>query len=80
MDFTLIPKRHVPVVKSDTTDISTIGTGTLGLFVGTSGDVVLKDTQGALATYKAGAGQYIVGSFTRVMEATTAADIVAVYA
>jgi hypothetical protein len=76
MDYSLIPERHAPVVKSDVTDIGV----TIGLFVGTAGDVVVKDKLGNLATYKAGAGGYLIGKFTRVMASTTAADIVALYA
>lgn len=72
------PTRGAPITKSDSTVIEV----TQGLHVGTAGDLVVEyvDGPGVAVTLKGiQAGQIVPGQFTKVLAATTAADIVALY-
>ncbi len=69
-----IPAQHIAVAKND----AGLGFTTVALYIGTAGDLTVKDTKGVVVTYK-GASGYIPGQFTAVMAATLAADIVALY-
>lgn len=73
------PTRSAAVTKSDSTDIT--ATATKGLWVGTAGDLSVKYAGDSAATTLKGvaAGTYVPGAFSRVMAATTAADIVSLY-
>lgn len=71
------PTKFASVVKSDSTDITL--TATKGLWVGTAGDLIAKGTDGVAVTFKVVSGSYVPGAFSRVMVATTAADIVSYY-
>lgn len=75
-DPTLIPSNYANVTPSDTTPLG----ATLGLYVGVSGAVVVMGANGTQATFQALAGQYLSGRFQRVMAASTASSIVALYA
>lgn len=65
----------VAVTPSDTTDL----TGCRALWVGTSGDLVVKDMSGTQVTIANATVQYHPIRVTRVMAATAASDIVALY-
>ncbi len=73
-----IPSRWVTCTPSDATDL----TGSVGLYVGTTGNVSVKslnfDT--AVAFNAVPAGTFIPGNFTRVMASTTASNILVAYA
>lgn len=74
-----IPSRWVTCTPSDATDL----TGSIGLYVGGTGDVSVRclnapDTTVTFATVPA--GTFIPGNFTRVMAATTATTILIAYA
>lgn len=74
-----IPSRWVTCTPSDSTDI----TGSIGLYVGGSGNVSVRclnapDTTVVFATVPA--GTFIPGNFTRVMAATGATTILVAYA
>lgn len=75
----LHPRRSAAVTKSDSTDIT--ATATQGIWVGTAGDLVVKFKNDSSATTlkNVANGTYVRGSFSRVMAATTAADIVSFY-
>ena len=75
-DLTLIPSKFKPVTASDTAPVG----ATLGLYVGGAGSVVVKGEDDIQATFVCQAGQYLVGRFALVMAATTATNIVALYA
>jgi hypothetical protein len=75
-DPTLIPSNYANVTPSDTTPVS----ASLGLYIGVSGSVVVMGANGVQATFQALAGQYLSGKFYKVMAATTASSIVALYA
>lgn len=72
----LIPKSFAPVTPSDTVSIGR----TIGLYIGNGGNVVVKGEDGVTATFVASGGQYLSGSFSYVMAATTATSIVALRA
>lgn len=65
--------RLIAVTPSDATDL----TGTRGLYVGTSGDLIIKDMNGTQTTIANAPVGYHPLRVTRVMAATTATDIVA---
>ena len=71
--------KAVAVTKRDSTDIT--ATATMGLWVGTAGDLVvkMKDDSTAVTLKNVANGTYVRGSFSRVMAATTAQDIVSFY-
>ncbi len=74
MDETLIPAKFANVTKSDTNPVN----ANLGLYIGGSGDVVVKGADGVSATFTVGSGQYLTGRFHMVMSTgTTATGIVA---
>ena len=73
MDSTLIPQRWAPVTPSNTAPVG----NTIGLYVGTAGNVVAEGVDGVEATFVCQAGQYLTGKFTKVKTATTASNIVA---
>lgn len=73
------PSRWVTCTPSDATDL----TGSIGLYVGGTGNVSVRclnapDTTVVFATVPA--GSFIPGNFTRVMAATTATTILVAYA
>ena len=74
-----IPSRWVTCTPSDATDL----TGSLGLYVGGTGNVTARSlnesgTDVVFATVPA--GTFIPGNFTRVMAATTATTILVAFA
>ena len=74
MDQTLIPSKFFDVTPSDTARIGP----TIGLYVGGAGTVKAAGVDGVVATYVCQAGQYLTGSFDKVMATnTTATSIVA---
>jgi hypothetical protein len=73
------PSRWVTCTKSDATDL----TGSVGLYVGGTGDVsvrCLNDSGTTVVFATVPAGTFIPGNFTRVMAATTATTILVAYA
>lgn len=66
------PGSHTPIVPSDATDTSAIAS--IGLLVTAAGDLAVRGTTttGTTVSYPVVAGQYVYGSFSRVMAATTA--------
>lgn len=74
-----IPSRWVACTPSDATDIA----GSIGLYVGGTGDVAVRCLNDQLTTVTftaVPAGSFIPGNFTRVMAATTATTILIAYA
>lgn len=74
----VIPGRWAACTPSDSTDL----TGSLGLYVGGTGNVAVRTLNGAgtTVTFTAiPAGSFIPGNFTRVMAATTATSILVAY-
>jgi hypothetical protein len=74
-----IPSRWVTVTASDATDL----TGSVGLYVGGTGDVsarTLNDSGTTVVFVGVPAGTFIPGNFTRVMAATTATTLLVAYA
>ena len=74
-----MPSRWVTCTKSDATDL----TGSVGLYVGGTGDVTvrtLNDDQTSVVFSAVPVGTFIPGNFTRVMNATTATLILVAYA
>lgn len=69
----LIPRTFSDVVPSDTVPIGP----TIGLYIGGEGTVVAKGENGVQGTFIVSSGQYLSGSFTYVMAASTATGIVA---
>ena len=70
--------RWVPCIPSDSTDL----TGSIGLYVGGSGDVLVRTLNNADETVTFSGvigGTFIPGNFTRVMAATVAASILVAY-
>lgn len=73
------PSRWVTCTPSDSTDL----TGSVGLYVGTTGNVsarTLNDSGTTVVFGTVPAGSFIPGNFTRVMAATTASAILIAYA
>lgn len=73
-----MPSRWLTVTASDTTDL----TGSIGLYVGGTGNVLARTLNNAGTTVTFAtvpAGTFIPGNFTRVMEATTATNILVAY-
>ena len=73
------PSRWVTCTPSDTTDI----TGSIGLYVGGTGNVsvrTLNDPNTTVVFATVPAGTLLPGNFTRVMAATTATTILIGYA
>jgi hypothetical protein len=50
-----------------------------GVYVGTAGNVVVVMQSGDTVTFKCLAGQYLLGRFTKVLDTSTAADLVGLY-
>lgn len=74
-----MPSRWVTCTKSDATDL----TGSVGLYVGGTGDVSvrsLNDSGTTVVFATVPAGTFIPGNFTRVMAATTATTILVAFA
>lgn len=72
----LIPQSWADITASDTTLISPA----IGLYVGVAGTIKAAGQNGAVGTFQAQAGQYLIGSFTRVLATgTTATGLVALY-
>lgn len=74
-----IPSRWVTCTPSDTTDVA----GSVGLYIGTTGNVAVRCLNDQLTTVTFNAvpaGTFIPGNFTRVMAATTASTILIAYA
>lgn len=74
-----IPSRWVTCTPSDSTDI----TGSIGLYVGGTGNVsvrTLNDSSTTVVFATVPDGTFIPGNFTRVMAATTATTILIAYA
>lgn len=74
-----IPSRWVTCTPSDSTDL----TGSIGLYVGGTGNVSVQCLNAAGVTVvfaTVPAGSLIPGNFTRVMAATTATTILVAYA
>jgi len=72
------PSRWVTCTPSDSTDI----TGSIGLYVGGTGNVsarTLNDSDTTVVFATVPAGTFIPGNFTRVMAATTATTILIAY-
>ena len=68
--------KHGAVTKSDTTLLSNVR----ALYIGVGGDVVVIDQYNNSATYKnAQSGSVLLIQAKKVMDATTATDIVALY-
>ncbi len=78
IDSVSAPTKFAAVTKSDSTDLT--GVATKGLYVGTTGSVVVKGVNDTVAVTFASvpAGAFIPGNFSRVMNATTASNIVAI--
>lgn len=73
-----MPSRWVTVTPSDDTDL----TGSIGLYVGGTGNVSARTLNNASTTVvfaTVPAGTFIAGNFTRVMAATTATTILVAY-
>ena len=73
------PSRWITCTPSDATDI----TGSVGLYVGGTGDVsvrCLNNDQVTVVFATVPAGTFVPGNFTRVMAATTATTILVAYA
>lgn len=73
-----MPSRWVTVTPSDATDL----TGSIGLYVGGTGDVsarTLNNPGTTVVFATVPAGTFIPGNFTRVMAATTATTILVAY-
>lgn len=73
------PSRWLTCTPSDATDL----TGSVGLYVGGTGDVSVRCLNSELTTVvfaTVPAGTFIPGNFTRVMAATTATTILVAYA
>jgi hypothetical protein len=74
-----IPSRWVTCTPSDSTDL----TGSIGLYVGGTGNVsvrTLNDSATTVVFATVPAGVFIPGNFTRVMAATTATTILVAFA
>jgi len=71
------PSDFVAVTPSDTTEL--MGSGMLGLLVGGAGTLVIQGRSNTSASIPVQAGQIIPGRIKRVMAATTATSIVALY-
>jgi hypothetical protein len=74
-----MPSRWVTCTPSDSTDL----TGSLGLYVGGTGNVsarCLNDSSTTVVFATVPAGTFIPGNFTRVMAATTATTILVAFA
>jgi len=68
--------KHGAVTKSDDTQLEAVR----ALYIGVGGDVVVVDQYGVSATYKnAQSGSTLLIQAKKVMDATTATDIVALY-
>jgi hypothetical protein len=68
---------YAAVTKSDTVALPTVSRA---LYIGTTGDLVVKSANGAAITFKSvPAGSILPIQATYVMAATTAADIVALF-
>lgn len=73
-----MPSRWVAVTPSDSTDL----TGSIGLYIGGTGDVAVRTLNDASTTVTFTAvpvGVTLPGNFTRVMAATTATAILVAY-
>lgn len=73
-----MPGRWAAVTPSDSTDIE----GSIGLYVGTAGNVAVRTVNAAGTTVtfsNVPAGSFLPGNFTRVMAATTASNILAAF-
>ena len=70
------PTLSAAVTKSDSTDLA--ATCTKGVWVGTGGDLSVKLAGDSTATTwkNVPSGTYVPGAYSRVMAATTAADVV----
>jgi hypothetical protein len=76
-DTSLIPRKYANCTTSDSTPVAAV---TLGIYVGTAGDVVVGNADGTTATFKAGSGQIIPGQFWKIMATgTTASAIVLIF-
>ena len=75
-DSTLIPTKFRPVTKSNSGGLG----NTIGLFVGTGGDLIVTGEDDVQATLKVTSGSTVSGKFKTVRTESTAADIVALYA
>lgn len=74
-----MPSRWVTCTPSDSTDL----TGSIGLYVGGTGNVsarTLNNSADTVVFATVPAGTFIPGNFTRVMAATTATTILIAYA
>lgn len=74
-----MPSRWVTCTPSDATDL----TGSIGLYVGGTGNVsarTLNDSATTVIFANVPAGEFIPGNFTRVMAATTATSILVAFA
>jgi hypothetical protein len=76
-DFRNIPRKAVTLTKSDSTNIRGVG----AVFVGTTGDVHVRNLEGDTVIFKnvANGATLITGEIDRLMNATTAADVVGFY-
>lgn len=75
---TSMPSRWVTCTPSDATDL----TGSIGLYVGGTGDVsarTLNNSGTTVVFATVPAGSFLPGNFTRVMAATTATTILVAY-
>lgn len=73
-----IPGSWSTAVKNDATDI----TGCIGIYVGTTGDLTVRTINdlGTNVVFKGvPAGAFVPGMFARLMNATTAADMLLAY-
>jgi hypothetical protein len=75
--FRTIPKKAVTLTESDSTDIRGVG----ALYIGTAGDVHVRNMEGNVVIFlNAQSGQTIItGEIDRLMAATTAEDIIGYY-
>jgi hypothetical protein len=79
MELLKQPTRSATVTEGDATDIT--ATATKGLWVGTGGDLAVRLAGDSVTTVlkNVPSGTYVPGAYSRVMAATTAADIVSFY-